>query len=287
MHATIRDVLDGKARWCICEGDALALLRELPTASVHGLIVDAPYSSGGFTRGDRSSGAKSKYSKGQLTDFGGDSRDQLGFHHWCAIWYGDALRASVPGSPVATFTDWRQLPATVSAIQAGGWIWRGLWPWVKHNSRPQMGRFSSDAEFVVWGTNGPSPDSEEIGCLPGHVFAASPMGASRVHLTQKPEEVMNNAVAIVPVGGIVLDPFCGSGSTGVAALRRGCRFIGFERDAHYAQVSRERLAAAENTGAQLSERAAHDLVQGGQLTLLAGSAEPAPTLVSPETEPTP
>lgn len=274
MDSAILDVLEGRSRFALLEGDALALLRLLPTASIHALVVDAPYSSGGFTRGDRTVNAKTKYSKGQLQDFGGDSRDQLSFAHWCAIWYGDALRATVPGGAVCTFTDWRQLAATVQAVQAGGWIWRGVWPWVKHNSRPQMGRFSSDAEFVVWGTNGPSPDSEEIGCLAGHVFATSPPTSERVHLTQKAIEAMDLAVSIVPnrgiapygadageLGGIVLDPFCGSGTTGVSALRRGCRFIGFERDPHYAQVARDRLAAEAESSSIHARRA-------GQLALL-------------------
>lgn len=255
MNATIRDVLDGKARWCVAEGDALSLLREVSTASVDALIVDAPYSSGGFTRGDRTQDAKSKYSKGQLQDFGGDSRDQLGFQHWCAIWYGDALRATKPGGHVVTFTDWRQLPATVNSVQAGGWIWRGLVPWTKKNYRPQMGRFASGAEFMVWGTNGASLDLEVIGCLPGFIHAGSPTTDERVHLTQKPVEVMNLSVSIVPVGGIVLDPFCGSATTGVAALRRGCRFIGFERDAHYAQVARDRMLAEEQTSTVQARRA--------------------------------
>jgi len=46
-------------------------------------------------------------------------------------------------------------------------------------------------------------------------------------------------------GEIVLDPFCGSGSTGVAALRLGRRFIGIELNPEWATIARERLAAAE------------------------------------------
>jgi DNA modification methylase len=44
-------------------------------------------------------------------------------------------------------------------------------------------------------------------------------------------------------GETVLDPFCGSGTTGVACLRLGRRFIGIERDERYVALSRERLAA--------------------------------------------
>lgn len=42
----------------------------------------------------------------------------------------------------------------------------------------------------------------------------------------------------------MLDPFCGSGTTGVACLRLGRRFIGIEKDPHYAEIARERLTAA-------------------------------------------
>jgi site-specific DNA-methyltransferase (adenine-specific) len=49
---------------------------------------------------------------------------------------------------------------------------------------------------------------------------------------------------ITPPGGVVLDPFMGSGSTGKAALREGFRFIGIERDPDYVAIARARLVAA-------------------------------------------
>jgi DNA modification methylase len=50
---------------------------------------------------------------------------------------------------------------------------------------------------------------------------------------------------LVPPGGAVLDPFAGSGTVGVAALRRGCTFVGIEKDPGYVEVARRRLAEAE------------------------------------------
>ena len=47
-------------------------------------------------------------------------------------------------------------------------------------------------------------------------------------------------------GGIVLDPFCGSGSTGKAALLEGFRFIGIERESDYAAIARARIAAVKS-----------------------------------------
>jgi len=49
---------------------------------------------------------------------------------------------------------------------------------------------------------------------------------------------------VTPPGGVVLDPFMGSGSTGKAAMLEGLRFIGVELSPEYAQFARERIALA-------------------------------------------
>lgn len=63
------------------------------------------------------------------------------------------------------------------------------------------------------------------------------------HPTVKPLDLMRWMVRLVtPPGGIVLDPFCGSGSTGCAAVLEGARFIGIEKDADSVQTARQRIA---------------------------------------------
>lgn len=266
--ATIQDVLEGRARWCVVEGEALDVLRVLPTASVGALITDPPYSSGGFTRGDRTVDTNTKYSTAEVrirANFGGDNRDQRAFEYWCVLWLSEALRAATVGAPVVQFTDWRQLPLTTDAIQAGGWVWRGIFVWSKGVAcRPQMGRFRSACEYAAWGTNGPSLDLPEVGCLPGVIEAVPPNGEDRVHLTQKPEAVKEAVCGIAPPGSVILDPFCGSGTTGVAALRMGRRFIGIEREPKYSAVARERLEA-EAQGLKLRDHRA------GQRSLFGGA----------------
>ena len=62
------------------------------------------------------------------------------------------------------------------------------------------------------------------------------------HPTVKSDKLMQHLVRLItPPGGIVLDPFMGSGSTGVAALRLGMRFIGIEKHPEYVAIARERL----------------------------------------------
>lgn len=227
-------------RATLYNADALAVLLELETGSVDALITDPPYSSGGMVRGDRTSATGRKYvstnALDQGTDFTGDSRDQRAYGYWSALWLGEALRVVKPGGFAAVFTDWRQLPATTDALQAGGWVWRGIVPWYKPAHRPQLGRFSSACEYVVWGSAGGTADGPAV---PGFYQGSSPR--DRVHQTQKPLEVMRHLMRLVPNEGAVLDPFAGSGTTGVAALLDGLQFIGAEQTEHYAAVAADRL----------------------------------------------
>ena len=66
------------------------------------------------------------------------------------------------------------------------------------------------------------------------------------HPTVKPTDLMRYLCRLVtPPGGVVLDPFTGSGSTGKAAILEGFRFIGIEREAEYVEIARARIAAAQ------------------------------------------
>ncbi len=65
------------------------------------------------------------------------------------------------------------------------------------------------------------------------------------HPTVKPTALMRYLCRLVtPPGGVVLDPFTGSGSTGKAAILEGFRFIGIEREAEYVEIAKARIAAA-------------------------------------------
>jgi hypothetical protein len=69
-------------------------------------------------------------------------------------------------------------------------------------------------------------------------------GSPADHPTVKPTDLMAYLCRLVtPEGGVVLDPFCGSGSTGKAAVREGFDFIGIELDPEYAEIARKRIEA--------------------------------------------
>jgi site-specific DNA-methyltransferase (adenine-specific) len=244
----------------IHHGDSLAYLRTLPDKSVKAIITDPPYSSGGMFRADRTKSTGDKYviDQGQEknADFFGDNRDQRAFGYWCALWLGECLRVAEDGAMLACFIDWRQLPTLTDQVQAGGWVWRGIVPWNKTEAtRPQKGWFRSQCEYLVVAAKGIPMGLDVTGkgdapCLPG--FFVCPVERDNVHQTQKPLDLMRWLIQLVPRGGVVLDPFMGSGTTGVAALMEGRQFIGCEMSEHYAGIARSRLEAAVQGGSQES-----------------------------------
>jgi site-specific DNA-methyltransferase (adenine-specific) len=81
--------------------------------------------------------------------------------------------------------------------------------------------------------------------------------AQNVHPTVKPIKLMRYLITMVtPPGGVVLDPFTGSGSTGVAAFLEGFAFLGIERERDYVRISRARLAHAKRTARKPQEKGA-------------------------------
>ncbi|TQF02001.1 site-specific DNA-methyltransferase [Kitasatospora acidiphila] len=225
-------------------GDALTVLKSLPDESVNAVITDPPYNSGGRTSSERTSrDARAKYVTSgvehDLKTFPGENRDQRSYRSWLTELMTEAYRASTEHSVAMVFSDWRQEPTTSDALQMAGWTWQGTIPWIKPASRPRKGGFKQSAEFITWGVKGRLDNSRNI-YLPGHFIASQPR-KDRVHITQKPLEIMQQLVQICPENGTVLDPFAGSGSTGVAALREGRRFVGVELSPHYAEIAEQRL----------------------------------------------
>lgn len=231
----------------IMQGESLAALRELPAATFDAVVTDPPYSSGGQFRGDRARAPEDKYrlrgSKTVDPDFAGDNRDQRAYLAWCALWMSECLRVSKPGALIMVFTDWRQLPTTSDAIQCGGWVWRGIVPWDKGDgARPMLGGFRSQCEYVVWGTRGASAGGP-IATAPQGMFRATVKPGEKMHLAGKPIELMRELLAPLDRGSHVLDPFAGSGSTGVAAQGLGLDATLIEIEPAYVEIIEARLAS--------------------------------------------
>jgi DNA modification methylase len=107
-----------------------------------------------------------------------------------------------------------------------------------------------------WPANLIHDGSDEVVGLTGNsarfFYCAKASKADRnegnTHPTVKPTDLMRYLCRLVtPPGGIVLDPFMGSGSTGKAAMLDGFRFIGIEREAEYLEIAKQRMQQPAQT----------------------------------------
>lgn len=232
-------------RLTLLQGESLAILRTLPDGFVDTVLTDPPYSSGGVTMAARQADPAQKYqqsnTKRTYPAMLGDNRDQRSFTLWATLWLSECWRVAKDGARIMVFTDWRQLPSMTDALQAAGWMWRGVVTWHKPSARPSLGDFKRDAEYVITGSKG-KPIMHSRKCPPG-VYSHSVNTVRKIHLTEKPVALLENLLDITAPGGLVLDPFAGSGSTGVACLNTGRRYLGIELSKEYHQRACERLAA--------------------------------------------
>ncbi len=229
-------------------GSCLPLLMSMPDESVDAIITDPPYCSGGASIRTRAQDPVKKYEQtGTIRKhptFGGDMRDQRSYFAWVTLWLEESYRITRNGGHCLIFADWRQLPVMTDAVQAAGWQWRGIIPWDKtEGARPTKGGFRNQAEYIVWGAKGAIHATPESPCLPG-VFRQVVLQSDKHHLTGKPTALMQNLVRIVRPGGTVVDPFMGSGTTGVAAVQANLNFIGVEQSAEIFQTAQSRIETA-------------------------------------------
>ena len=89
----------------------------------------------------------------------------------------------------------------------------------------------------------------------GMIRAGEEKGQQRVHPTQKPIAVMQWCIEMAGMPEVILDPFMGSGTTGVAALRLGRKFIGVEREPKYFDIACRRIEEAAKQPRLFSEAA--------------------------------
>lgn len=122
-----------------------------------------------------------------------------------------------------------------------------------------------EAQFVQWQTgNGASGK-------PSSMSEGRDTRRRNTHPTVKPVDLMRWLCRLItPPGGVILDPFMGSGSTGKAAILEGFRFIGIERQPEYLPLAEGRIAWAVE---EAKREAAAQAEASRQMDLFAGAAE--------------
>ena len=222
-------------------GDCLEILPELPP--VDAVITDPPYCSGGATeagrgrathQGLRSDGIKA----GRFKWFKSDNMTTAGL---CELLRSMCVRAPVvEGGSILSFCDWRMVPLLSPVMESAGYRLRNLIVWDKGSFGCGSG-FRPRHEMIIHLTER-SPDFHSMSV--GNVIQSKRV-RNGDHPTEKPVDLIETLIkVVVPSRGVVLDPFLGSGTTGVAAINLGMSFIGIERDRGYFETSIKRIKKA-------------------------------------------
>ena len=160
-----------------------------------------------------------------------------------------------------------------TSLEAGGAKWRRAMIWVKPDGMPQ---FSGDRPGMgyesiaaAWCGKGGSAwnggGRHGVFTIPKHDSGMGHGGQSNGHPTQKPIRIMSELVALFTDGGeLILDPFMGSGTTGVACVQLGRKFTGIERERKYFDIACKRIEAAQRQGQLIP----HEMAQQQQEQLL-------------------
>jgi len=149
------------------------------------------------------------------------------------------------------FNDWKNLGLIAAHCESLGFVIKDMIRWEKANPMPRNRdrRYITDFECALWVT---MPKAKWVFNRQDSNYERpiirspiTPKSEKVGHTTQKPVSVMEHLLKIHSnEGDVVLDPFMGSGTTGVAAKNLSRSFIGIELDQDYFNIAKERI---ENT----------------------------------------
>lgn len=233
------DPLSGQ-RWQVLMGDCLELMRSLPDGSVDAVVTDPPYDARTHQSTMSRSGGFGPTLMVSKTDINFTPLDSY-------QWLEEAFRISKGW--VIAFCSLEMLGAYAAHADTR-YVRSGIWH--KPNAAPQFtgDRPGNACEGIAIMHSGACKKEWNGGGSRGFWSESTPPGGTaRHHPTQKPVPLMADLVTkFTNPGGLVLDPFSGSGSTGVACAREGMRFLGMELSEDYAAIARRRIADAYAQG---------------------------------------
>jgi DNA modification methylase len=244
----------------VLEGDCIEVLQRLPAESIDLIFADPPYNlqlRQELWRPNQT-----------LVDAVDDEWDQFDdfaeYDAFTRAWLAACRRVLKPTGTLWVIGMYHNIHRVGAIMQnLGYWILNECL-WIKYNPMPNFRgvRFTNAHETLIWAQK----DAGQPYTFNHHAMKALNedlqmrsdwylpicngkerirIDGTKAHATQKPEALLYRVIlASSNTGDVVLDPFFGTGTTGVAARKLKRRWIGIERDPNYAWLARQRIAAA-------------------------------------------
>ncbi len=254
-----------KDNFVLYHGDSLRILAQLPENSVDMVFADPPYnlSNGGFTV---HAGRMVSVNKG-IWDISKGFEDDYAFHY---RWLEACRRVLKPEGTLWVSGTYHSIYQCGHALQSLGYHILNDISWFKPNASPNLSCrfFTASHETIIWARKEkkakhtfnydlmkegtwPEDQLKKQGLQMRSVWA---MGTPRPeekkygkHPTQKPLDLLKRIVlSSTSKDDVVLDPFTGSSTTGLAAVMHGRKFIGIDMEKDYLELSKKRFSDLQN-----------------------------------------
>ena len=244
-------------------GDCVAEMAKLPAASVDLVFADPPYNlqlANDLKRPDDSR-------VDAVTDDWDKFASFSAYDEFTRLWLTACRRVMKPAATIWVIGSYHNIFRVGAIMQdLGFWILNDV-IWRKSNPMPNFRgrRFTNAHETLIWAAREPSAKgytfnyetlkagNEDVQVRSDWTLALCTGDerlkggdGKKLHPTQKPEALLARVLlSSSRLDDLVLDPFCGTGTTGAVAKRLSRRFVGIERDAGYAKAAERRIAATK------------------------------------------
>ena len=215
--------------------DCLNVLKDIGDNSIDLVVTDPPYE---VITGGRNGGVKGKPS-GLLKE----NKQLMKSIPSPELWLSECFRVMKYGTHIYIMTNTLNLTNYLNIINDVGFKLHNLLVWNKNNTTPNRW-YMKNCEYVIFARKGFAKSINNPSSQTVHNF--DNIIGNKQHPTEKPVDLMKFYVGNSSnIGDTVLDPFMGSGSTGVACKELGRNFIGVELDEQYFDIAESRIDNVE------------------------------------------
>lgn len=211
-----------------------------------------------------------------------DKKRSLEYQLWCEKWMAELFRITKEASPILLFSARRNQHRVGCALENSGFLIRDILIWEKNLCNPKaqridnvlnrrgiydkkyehyrIGNLAPYYEPIIWAMKPYSKTLTDCviedkiggfcdvdGKIPSNILRFDCNRKNIYHPTQKPVDLLKFIITLFSISEehTILDPFMGSGSTGVACVNSNRNFIGIEIDQKYYEAAKDRLREAE------------------------------------------
>ena len=270
-------------KYNLYNADCLDILRNMPDESVDCVVTDCPYRivSGGCTNDAVKIGRSTKRKEHEGWKVGDTQHINLGgisdeFNEWCytkdgklfeyneikfSEWLPELFRVLKVGTHCYIMVNARNLKDLWQDAENEGFVFQQLIVWDKGNSLPNK-YYLNSYELILMLRKGNARNINELGTK--NILYVPNIMRNKLHPTEKPVDLMKILIEnSTDQGQVVLDPFMGVGSTGVACKELERDFIGIEIDEKYFNIAKQRIEnGVEKRDIEENQMTLFDMMEG-------------------------